>query len=115
MTYGIAKIKSKAVLANRNARLQIEHPRPVFYFYFEVKNAGLSNSGNVYGSSSSSPNEFVLVKMDTKKNSRELVVGQANVFGAQSGTLTINTRGRLITKNWHQESTRSRRELISAR
>jgi len=92
MTYGIAKIKSKAVLSNPNARLQVYDPRPVFYFYFEVKNAGLSNSGNVYASSSSSPNEFVLVKMEEKKNGRELIVGQANVFGAQSGTLDKYSR-----------------------
>ena len=87
MTYGIAKIKSKAVLSNSNARLQIFTPRPVFYFYFEVKNSGLSNSGNVYSGSSTSPNEFVLVKMDVKKNGRELIVGQFSVFGAESGTL----------------------------
>lgn len=92
MTYGIAKIKSKAVLSNSNARLQINNARPVFYFYFEVKNSGLSNSGNVYSGSSTSPNEFVLVKMDQKKNVRELTVGQANVFGAQSGTLDKYSR-----------------------
>jgi hypothetical protein len=92
MTYGIAKIKSKAVLANPNARLQINSPRPVFYFYFEVKNSGLSNSGNVYAASSTSPNEFVLVKMDQKKNGRELTVGQFSVFGAQSGTLDKYSR-----------------------
>jgi hypothetical protein len=87
MTGGLTKIKSKAVLASPNARLQISNPRPVFYFYFEVKSSGLSNSGNVYASSSTSPNEFVLVEMDGKKNGRELVVGQFNAFGAQSGTL----------------------------
>ncbi|MFN2453486.1 MAG: hypothetical protein ABR577_04635 [Pyrinomonadaceae bacterium] len=87
MTYGIAKIKSKAVLANQNARLQIDKTKPIFYFYFEVKNSGLSNSGNVYSASSTSPNEFVLVKMEEKKNGRELIVGQANMFGTQSGTL----------------------------
>ena len=92
MTYGIAKVKSKAVLANANARLQINKPRPVFYFYFEVKNSGLSNSGNVYASASTSPNEFVLVMMDEKKNNRELTVGQFNVFGAQSGTLDKYSR-----------------------
>jgi hypothetical protein len=92
MTYGIAKIKSKAVLANNSARLQLNNARPVFYFYFEVKNAGLSNSGNAYSGSSTSPNEFVLVKMDQKKNARELVVGQVNLFGAESGTLDKYSR-----------------------
>lgn len=86
LTYGIAKVKSKAVLSSPHARLQVDILRPVFYFYFEVKGAGLSNSSSVY-SSSSSPNEFVMVQMDAKKNSRELVVGQFNAFGAESGTL----------------------------
>jgi hypothetical protein len=92
MTYGIAKVKSKAVLANSNARLRVNRPRPVFYFYFEVKNSGLSNSGNTWTGSSTSPNEFVLVKMEEKSNSRELVVGQVNLFGAQSGTLDKYSR-----------------------
>jgi hypothetical protein len=87
MTYGLAKIKSKAVISNPNAKLQINNPRPVFYFYFEVRNSGLSNSGNVYASSSTSPNEFVLVQMEAKKKERQLVVGEANAFGAQSGAL----------------------------
>jgi hypothetical protein len=87
MTYGLAKIKSKAVISNPNAKLQINNPRPVFYFYFEVRNSGLSNSGNVYASSSTSPNEFVLVQMEAKKKEGQLVVGEANAFGAQSGAL----------------------------
>lgn len=87
MTYGIAKIKSKAVLAGDHAQAQFDMARPTFYFYFEVTNSGLSNSGNVWQGASSSPNEFVLVKTEVKKNSRELVVGQMNAFGAQSGAL----------------------------
>lgn len=57
VTYGIAKIKFKAALAGRNAKLQLAHPRPVFYFYFVVKNSGLSCSSYY----STSPIEFVLV------------------------------------------------------
>lgn len=87
LTYGIAKIKSKAIISGDQAKLQISESRPVFYFYFDVTNTGLSNSGQSFGASSTSPNEFVLVKMDQKKNSRELIVGQMNAFGAQSGTL----------------------------
>jgi hypothetical protein len=83
MTYGIAKVKMKAALAGANARLQIDHPRPVFYFYFEVKNSGLSNSSYF----ATNPNEFVLVKMNDKKNTREVTVMQANAFGAQTGTM----------------------------
>lgn len=87
MTYGIAKVKSKAVLAGDHAKAQFDTTRPTFYFYFEVTNSGLSNSGNIWQGASSSPNEFVLVKTEVKKNSRELVVGQMNAFGAQSGAL----------------------------
>lgn len=83
VTYGIAKIKFKASLAGQNAALQIINPRPVFYFYFEVKNSGLSNSSYY----ATSPNEFALVQFDTKTNSREVTVSQANAFGSQSGTM----------------------------
>lgn len=83
ITYGIAKVKFKATLNGQNAALQLSDARPVFYFYFEVKNSGLSSS-NYYATS---PNEFSLVKFDVKSNSREVTVSQANVMGAQSGTM----------------------------
>ena len=83
VTYGIAKIKFKAALSGKTAVLQIDQPRPVFYFYFEVKGSGLSSSSYY----ATSPNEFVLVNLDIKGNNREVTVSQANVFGAQSGTM----------------------------
>jgi hypothetical protein len=83
LTYGIAKIKFKAVLAGAGAALQISNSRPIFYFYFEEKNSGLSRT-NYFATS---PNEFSLVKMEVKKTGREVIVSQANVFGASSGTL----------------------------
>lgn len=88
VTYGIAKIKFKAALAGQNASLQIEEPRPVFYFYFEVKNAGLSSSSYY----ATNPNEFVLVLFNVKSNGREVTVSQANVFGAQSGAMDKSSR-----------------------
>lgn len=83
ITYGLAKIKFKAVLAGPNAALQISNPRPVFYFYFEEKSSGLSRTNYL----ATSPNEFSMVKLDVKKTGREVIVSQANVFGAESGTL----------------------------
>lgn len=83
MTYGIAKVKVKAALSSRNASLQIGTPRPVFYFYFEEKNSGLSAS-HYYATS---PNEFVLVKFKQTAKGREVTVAQANAFGAQSGAM----------------------------
>jgi hypothetical protein len=88
ITYGIAKIKFKATLSGQNASLQIPQPRPVFYFYFEVKGSGLSTSSYY----ATSPNEFVLVQLDAKSNTREVTVSQANAFGAQSGTMDKASR-----------------------
>ncbi|HZS44845.1 MAG TPA: hypothetical protein VFC63_07050 [Blastocatellia bacterium] len=85
LTYGITKIKLKGVLREPNAHTQIEDPRPTFYFYFEVTNSGLSNSSWEWFSSATSPNEFVLVEMDTKKDRREAVLGSASVFTSHTG------------------------------
>ncbi len=94
ITYGIAKTKIKAALAGKNAPLQLSSPRPVFYFYFEAKNAGLSS--NTYYATS--PGEFVLVKFNTKSNTREITVMQANAFGAQSGTMDKSARAFKVEK-----------------
>ena len=75
VTYGIAKVRYKAVLPGASARLRIETRRPIFYFYFDVPNAGLSNSGTAWGLATSA-NEFILAKLDRKKATRELSVGE---------------------------------------
>jgi len=83
MTYGIAKVKWKAVVRNAHANVKISDPKAVFYFYFEEKGAGLSHAS--FGGTST-PNEFTLLKFDVKSDSRETVVMKANAFGASSGT-----------------------------
>jgi hypothetical protein len=88
LTYGVAKIKFKASLSGKAAGLQLDEPRPTFYFYFEVKSSGLSASSSY----ATSPNEFVLVALDVKSNTREVTVSQANAFGAQSGTMDRASR-----------------------
>lgn len=88
LTYGVAKIKFRAALAGANATLQLTTPRPVFYFYFEAKNAGLSTSSYY----ATNPNEFVLVQFNTKSNGREVTVSQQNVFGGQSGAMDKSSR-----------------------
>ena len=88
MTYGIAKMKFKAALSGEKASLQIDQARPVFYFYFEVKGSGLSTSSSY----ATSPNEFALVQLDQKSNTREVIVMQANAFGAESGTMDKASR-----------------------
>lgn len=86
ITYGVLKTKSKAVLPGSTANLQVAERQPIFYFFFDVATAGLSQAG--HGSAATSANEFVLVRMDAKKNSREIVVAeQSALTGSQSGTL----------------------------
>lgn len=94
LTYGIAKVKFKAALAGSAASLQIDNARPTFYFYFEIKNSGLSSSSSY----ATSPNEFVLVKFNTKSNSRTVTVAQANAFGAQSGAMDKSSQAFSLEK-----------------
>lgn len=84
MTYGIAKIKSKAVLPGDSAHLRVTNGKPVFYFYFGTSTGNLNQASGIFAVATS-PNEFVLARLQVRKNSRELTVGQANAFGAQGG------------------------------
>lgn len=84
MTYGIAKVKSKAVLPGDRAQLRLTNAKPVFYFYFGTNTGNLNQAAAIFAVATN-PNEFVLVRLQVRKNTRELIVGQANAFGAQGG------------------------------
>jgi len=85
MTYGIAKIKTNAVLRGAHSNFKVTDPQPVFYFYFEEQNAGLSHASSPF-SGTSTPNEYTLLKFNIKGDTRETVIGKENVFGASGGT-----------------------------
>ena len=85
MTYGLAKIKTNAVLRGAHANFRVSDPQPVFYFYFEERSAGLSNASSPFGGTST-PNEYTLLKFNIKGDTRETVIGKENVFGASGGT-----------------------------
>lgn len=88
LTSGIAKLKIKQVIPGSEARVKTNSRRPVFYFYFDQANAGLSSgNGNFWSGAApvTSPNEFSLVKFDIKKDRRETAVGQLNIAGAKTG------------------------------
>jgi hypothetical protein len=93
MTAGIAKMKMRAVVRSPRASIRTTSQQPVFYFNFENKSSGLSNSGGLPGwmSAATSPNEFVLVQMYEKSNARELIMGEANAFSQSSGTRSEDT------------------------
>ena len=85
MTYGIAKVKMKAVLRGAHANARVSDSQPVFYFYFEKTGAGLSNATGFF-SATTTPNEYTLLKFTIKGETRETVIGSMNAFGGSGGT-----------------------------
>jgi hypothetical protein len=81
MTYGIAKVKVKAVVQGAHASVRTRDSAVTFYFYF----AESENSATRFGGSTT-PGEYTLLKFEEKKNSRETVTMQMNAFGASTGT-----------------------------
>lgn len=87
MTYGIKKAKTKAVIPGAHAGIQTADVPPVFYFYFDDKQAGLGKTH--FGMSNvSNPNQFALLKLDVKKSDRETIIGQFSALGMSSGSDT---------------------------
>lgn len=99
MTYGIASAKMKATIRNPHAGVRVA-ANSEFYFYFEQASAGLSNSAGVgaYFTGATSPNEFVLLRMDSKKNDREVVLASFNAYHMSTGTQAKDTVDFTTTK-----------------
>lgn len=93
MTYGLYKAKWKAIVRGAQSQLRIANDPPTFYFYFDEKSGSLSHSGGPAGwlAGATSPNEFVLVQMYRKKDSREVIVGEIGAFSASNGTRSEDT------------------------
>ncbi len=100
LTYGIKKAKWKAVVRNKNAGFRLKSQSPSFYFYFEQSSSGLGTSGAFLGwlAGATSPNEFILAKMEVKSKQRELIVGEFGAFGSSTGTRSKDTVEFLIEK-----------------
>jgi hypothetical protein len=82
MTMGIKKMNWKAVLRVPRASRRLSGSKTAtFYFYFDQKSSSLGAGAGA----ATSPNEFVLARMEAKKDSRELIVGQLGAFGNNMG------------------------------
>jgi hypothetical protein len=82
---GYGGSSTTANLAGKESKLPVNNSNPVFYFYFD-NNTG--NQADWY--SSSSPNEFVLVKLIVKKNIRLFKVGgSSSAYGNSSSSNMI--------------------------
>lgn len=85
LTYGLKKAKMKAVIPGSQAAIRTNDPQPVFYFYFEDKAAGLGKSPWTTGGNISSPNQFVLLKLESKDRNRETIIGEFGALGVSTG------------------------------
>lgn len=85
-SYGIASAKIKSVMNNAVSTNVVTTDTPEFWFYFTPKDNDSFNVGasNWWFASATSPNEFALVKLNKKKNKRELVTGKVNVYSGSS-------------------------------
>lgn len=90
LTYGIAKVKMKAVVQGAHSGVHTSDTGIVFYFYFE-------DSGKSFGGATT-PNIYTLLKFDEKGNTRETVTGSSNVLGSSTGTDNAATSGFTYTK-----------------
>jgi hypothetical protein len=83
LTYGIKNVKTKAVIAGAKSSIRVADTSPVFYFYFDDKQAGLGKTylgvGNL-----SNPNQFALLKLEVKGPNRETVIGAYSSLGSSS-------------------------------
>ena len=86
LTYGIKKAKVKAIVPGARASIRTGDARPVFYFYFEDKSAGLGKSNNFGGQTVSNPNQFALIELEQKGENRETSIAKVGAFGSSTGT-----------------------------
>lgn len=98
---GLAKSSLKAVVRSSRANQRLQSSTPTFYFYFENRGAGLSNTGGTFTgfmNSASSPNEFVLVRMKVSTDEREIVIGESWMFSDRSGVRSKDTVDLIVKK-----------------
>ena len=86
MTYGITKFKVRGVFEGANAPVKTGDPNPVFYLY-------APESPGAFGGSYIKPNDFTLIKLTQKNNTREIVEGSGSIWGTTTGTDDKAKRG----------------------
>ncbi len=86
MTYGIKKYKVRGVFEGANAPVKSSDPNPVFYLY-------APEAQGAFGGSYIKPNDFTLMKLTQKGDTREILEGSGNIFGSTMGTDDKAKRG----------------------
>jgi hypothetical protein len=81
--YGFGGGGSLSNISGENSKLQIYETSPVFYFYFENNPNPVTN--NWWFATATSPNEFVLVRLNESKKCRSFQTGSVSTGGGYSG------------------------------
>lgn len=81
--YGFGGGGSISNLTGKESKLQIYESAPIFYFYFEDNSDPILS--NWWFAIATSPNEFALVKLETKKSSRSFSTGKVSAGGGYRG------------------------------
>ncbi len=79
-------VKTKAIISSAEASIRTADASAEFYFVFEQTSGSLGSSGQSWGAALTSPNEFVLLRLDKKSTHREVTTGSFGSSGPQSGT-----------------------------
>jgi hypothetical protein len=96
LTAGLVKSQWKAVVRSPRASLRIHTALPVFHFYFESTGSGLGSTAAFFNATS--PNEFVLARMDGSRTERSLILGEFGALGSSTGTRSEDTVALKIEK-----------------
>lgn len=86
ITYGIKKFKVRGVLDGAHAPVRTADPNPVFYLYSPAY-------PGTFGGSYIKPNDFTLIKLTEKDNTREILEGSGSIWGTTMGTDDRAKRG----------------------
>lgn len=94
LTGGLTGMRVKAAINGPTASIKTSEARPHFYFYFDQADQGLGAAGGAV----TSPQEFSLIRFETKKDKREAVVGSVGFGGAKSGLRDKDQRDFEVTQ-----------------
>ena len=92
---------AKLVIPGMQSRMPVQSANPIFYFYFNPSDAKVSDFGTEGSDGTQSPEEFSLVKLRNKKDTRELEMGRASAYGGS----IVSFRKGLSLKNTIKFST----------
>lgn len=82
LSYGLASASISSVLNNPTSTNIVNTCIPEFIFFFgrPTSQQNFNNGNNWWFFTATSPNEFVLVKLDKKRKSREIRTGSVNIY-----------------------------------